>query len=83
MELPIYPISTNMGFSVGFAVGNVVGHPPLANVKGSHLKFLEKQLPEGDDFETLKPTFTDPENLELIKYYNLGEIHDNRSHYDY
>jgi hypothetical protein len=42
----IHPINTNFGLSIGFNVINI-------NSKKSVLKFLEKQLPEGENFETL------------------------------
>ncbi len=83
-DLPFFPINTNMGFSIGFAIArpglNI--NPVIREIDGYYIKFLEKQLPNGCDFNELSEVFLRPRNLELMKWYNLGEIKE-RYRYDY
>lgn len=81
-KLPFYPVNTNMGFSVGFAVRDVIGVYPLIQPGNEILKFKEDQLPKGYDFDKLSEVFLTEESKELLDWLHLPEIKE-RNYYTY
>ncbi|MBI2043463.1 hypothetical protein HYT25_03680 [Candidatus Pacearchaeota archaeon] len=82
-NVAFYPINTDMGFSVGFDLTRIdlfaAGAPPYIELL---LRFREKQLPKGYDFEKLSNFFMQEMNLGNANL--LGEkIVNERAHYDY
>ena len=73
----IMPMNTNMGFSVGYEVAQVV-----PTKQRSLLKFKETQLPKEWDFQRMSAFFMQKPNL--IKALILGEkITNDYDRYDY
>lgn len=73
--LALTPINTNWGFSVGFQVLYLFD-------KMSLLIFLEKQLPEGYDFNKLSHVFNRQDNIEMLIACGLEKPKE-RWHYEY
>lgn len=82
-DLFFMPMNTAMGFSVGFAVGELKAQAPgLQYELEGLLAFREKQLPPEYTFAKLSETFMRPRNLEIAGM--VGEkIVNNRTRYDY
>lgn len=83
-ELMVYPTNTNMGLSVGFVVAEgyaiAPGVPPSIHVR---VLFKENQLPQGYDFDRLKPYFLSDKNVDRMHFYGLSKPEADRSVYDY
>ena len=75
-ELPMAPINTDFGFSVGFKIYDASDKGIMHDVKGECLVFTEKQLPKGYDFKALSKVFLRQKNIELLKWFGLDEKHD-------
>ncbi len=70
-ELILQPINTAMGFEVGFTIyGEELIAPGINSERTHYLTFCERQLPKGEDFETMKQKFEKKEQpwRERISY---------------
>lgn len=77
-QLAITPISTNYGFSVGFAIL----YTDIYGSKIYFLKFIEQQLPDGYNFNRLSEVFNREENIEMLVSCGLEKPKE-RWHYEY
>jgi len=74
----IYPINTNLGFSVGYDVCKII----LPIQKRALLRFEENQLPKEYTFEEMSKVFMSKKNKIKAKMLKVEIIND-RGHYDY
>ncbi|MFH1326756.1 MAG: hypothetical protein ABIH59_01355 [archaeon] len=82
-NIAFYPINTNMGFSVGFQMVEVIlPFPGVSPNIGHFITFEEKQLPKGYTFKSLSRYFMADRNLRTAKTMGVNIIN-SRSHYNY
>jgi len=82
--LPFFPINANHMFDTGFEVARTVDVPGAQRADGSHLVFLEAQLPKGYDFDALSKVFNSERNIEIMKFYKMDRsLPKGKEHYRY
>ncbi|MEK6894509.1 MAG: hypothetical protein AABX10_03530 [Nanoarchaeota archaeon] len=73
VDLVLYPINTNWGFSIGFSVTQIQASFPGAEDWVVKLLFLKKQLPKAYGWEDLAKVFNSRENIERTQVSGLAK----------
>ncbi|MEK6909242.1 MAG: hypothetical protein AABX23_04285 [Nanoarchaeota archaeon] len=91
VDLILYPINTNWGFSVGFCVAQATTPFPGIEEVEARLLFLKKQLPDTYGWDNLASVFNSLKHIERVQVAGLvgklrgfgNEGFEDEGYYDY